>query len=80
MVASEKRIFSTELIIVLSPVQFSKLLQVLASTSILGSESRGDHDHILLNHDSGSDGTTRLLSFSPESESESLYDWRFTAI
>jgi hypothetical protein len=32
----------------------SKLLLVLASTVILGSESRGTQDHILLSHDSGS--------------------------
>jgi hypothetical protein len=31
-----------------------KLLLALASTVILGSESRGTHDHILLSHYSGS--------------------------
>jgi hypothetical protein len=31
----------------------SKLLMVLASTVILGSESHGTHDDILLSHDSG---------------------------
>jgi hypothetical protein len=34
--------------------QSGKLLLVLASTVILGSESCGSHDHILLSHDSGS--------------------------
>jgi hypothetical protein len=30
----------------------AKLLMVLASRVIIGSESRGTHDHILLSHDS----------------------------
>jgi hypothetical protein len=34
-----------------------KLLLVLASTVILGSESRGTEDRILLSHDSGSHAT-----------------------
>jgi hypothetical protein len=34
-----------------------KLLLALASTVILGSESRWTHDHILLSHDSGSRAT-----------------------
>jgi hypothetical protein len=34
-----------------------KLLLVLASTVILGSQSGGTHDHILLSHDSGSRAT-----------------------
>jgi hypothetical protein len=39
-----------------------KLLVVLASTIILGSESRGTHDHILLSHDSESHATSPVQS------------------
>jgi hypothetical protein len=39
----------------------SKLLLVLASTVILGSESCGTHDHILLSHVCGSRATELLL-------------------
>jgi hypothetical protein len=41
-------------------VQSSKLLVALASTVILGSESHGTHDHILLSDGSGSLKTTTL--------------------
>jgi hypothetical protein len=39
---------------VMSPWQTVKLLLVLASTVILGSEIRETHDHILLSHESES--------------------------
>jgi hypothetical protein len=41
-----------------SPFQSSKLLLVLTNTVILGSESHGTHDHILLSHSSESLHTT----------------------
>jgi hypothetical protein len=41
-----------------------KLLLTLASTVILGSESRGTHDHILRSHDSGCRATHSLDSES----------------
>jgi hypothetical protein len=44
---------STDCPVQSSPVQSSKLLLALASTVILGSESHGSHDHILLCDDSG---------------------------
>jgi hypothetical protein len=40
---------------------YDKVLVVLASTIILGSESRGPDDHILLSHDSGSRITSRSV-------------------
>jgi hypothetical protein len=36
----------------------AKFLRALNSTVILGSESRGNHDHILLSHGSGSRANT----------------------
>lgn len=45
------------------------LLLVLASTVFLGSESRRDHDRILLSHDSGSRETLSL------SESGRAFMW-----
>jgi hypothetical protein len=41
-------------------IQFSKLLLVLASTVILGSESHGTHGHILKSDGSGSLQTSLL--------------------
>jgi hypothetical protein len=38
-----------------------KLLLALASTVILGSESRGAHDHISLSHDFGSRATLAMI-------------------
>jgi hypothetical protein len=49
------------------------LLLALASTVILGSESRGTHDHILQSHVSGSRATFSSFFCS---KSKSLYDRR----
>jgi hypothetical protein len=49
-----------------------KLLLALASTAVLGSESHGTHDLILL-----FDGS--FMQPESQTESELLYDWRFTA-
>jgi hypothetical protein len=60
----------------------SKLLLALASTVILGFESRGTHDHILLPRVSESCVTllnSLSLSLNSNSKSKLLYDWRFTA-
>jgi hypothetical protein len=46
----------------------AKFLLTLASTVILGPESHGTHDYILLSHGSGSLQTTLLLSHSRTSQ------------
>jgi hypothetical protein len=46
------------------------MLMVLDSTAILGSDSRGTHDHILLSHDSGY-RAHRFPTFQSQSQSQS---------
>jgi hypothetical protein len=64
-----------------------QLLPVLASTFILGSESHGTRDHILLSQIQDFPfcrflqlaGLTRYSKSKSKSKSKLLYDWRFTA-
>jgi hypothetical protein len=54
----------------------AKLLLVLAITAILSTESQGTRNHILLFDGSGS--LQHFVHLKTWSESELLYDWRFT--
>jgi hypothetical protein len=65
---------STDWVYMLQYYQSRKLLLVLASRVSLASESRGDHDHILLSHDSESRAT------SPVQYSKLLLAFASTAI